>query len=181
MSSIRAFEMKKYLLMPAAMLVSSCLPLTVAQAADSTIITIKANIVASPCTVDTTQLDIDLGEIQADTLAVAGATSPWSSPSQIHLSHCPATTQGVQATFSGTPATNGDANGYKNVGAGGDASISVQLQGANSTYLSNGHKTGFMLVTNNSVDFPVQARLYTSAAANPGLVAATVTVTFEYE
>lgn len=173
--------MKKYFLMLTAVLMSSCFPLTLAQAADSTEITVKANIVASPCTVDTTQLDIDLGDIQADTLAVAGATSPWSSLSQIHLSHCPATTQGVQATFSGTPATNGDTNGYQNTGAGGDSSISVQLMGANSDYLSNGHKTGFMLVTNNSVDFPVQARLYTSAAAKPGAVAATVTVTFEYE
>lgn len=173
--------MKPSILVLAAILLSPFLSQTVVRAADSTVISIKANIVASPCTIDTTQLDINLGDIQADLLATTGATTDWSPVQNIHLSHCPVTTQGVQATFTGTPATNGDVNGYKNTGAGADPSISVQLMGANNAYLINGHKTGYTVVKNSSVDFPVQARLYTSAAANPGAVAATVTVTFEYE
>lgn len=171
--------MKSYKYALAIALLSAGLPMSTVQAADNTAINIKANIVASPCTVDTTTLDIDLGDIQASTMEAAGSTSPWSALNNIHLSNCPLTTQGVQATFSGTPATNGDTNGYKNTGT--DSFISVQLMDANNVYLVNGHKTGFRTIQSKSVDFPVKARLYTSAAAQPGAVAATVTVSFEYE
>lgn len=153
-----------------------------AMAADTTVINITANIVASPCVVNTTQLNIDLKDIQASTLATAGATSGWSDPQKISLINCPATTSSVIATFTGDPATNGDTNGYANEGTGNDSSISVQLADDNATpnYLSNG-KTSEVAVVNNAADFTVKARLYTSGSAKPGLVASHVNVGFEYK
>lgn len=153
----------------------------VATAADTSIITITANVTASPCTVNTTNLALEIGPVQASTLATAGATSGWSPTKTISLTNCPAGTSSVQATFSGTPASNGDTNGYANTGV--DKSISVQLADDAGTinYLSNGKSTADTPVVNNAVDFKVRARLYTSGAAQPSDVSSTVNVSFTYK
>lgn len=49
------------------MLVLPCLYNMSANAVDDTTINITANIVASPCTISTSNLNIDLGDIQANT------------------------------------------------------------------------------------------------------------------
>jgi minor fimbrial subunit len=151
---------------------------TSALAVDFTKINITATVVASPCTVATTSLDIPLGNIQASSL---GTAQPWSQPKPIQLTNCPASTTGVRATFSGTPASNGDTNGYKNEGA--DAGISVQLSDGAATpnYYSNGKSTDYATVANHAVAFNIAARLYSSGSPQPGPVSSTVNVTFEYK
>lgn len=164
------------------MLVLPCIYNISAIAADDTTINITANIVASPCTISTSNLNIDLGDIQANTLESAGATSPWSPVNTIHLTNCPISTTSVVATFTGTPAVNGDANGYKNVGAGGDNLISVELADDSSTpnFYSN-NKTASKTIANNAADINLRARLYTNGAATPGAVASTINVNFEFK
>lgn len=152
-----------------------------ATAADNTIISIKATIVASPCTVSTQTMSIDLGDIQASTLDAAGKTSPWSPVQFIQLTNCPASTSSVQATFSGSPATNGDTNGYINTA--GNTNISIQLADDSETinYLSNGKITADLPVSAGTVNVPVRARLYTSTATQPGNVYTSINVTFTYK
>ncbi len=151
-----------------------------AQAANTTIITVIANIVASPCTVSTETLNIDLGDIQASALEAAGSTTPWSPVNSILLTNCPVGTNSIIARFQGTPATNGDSDGYKNEGAA--PTISVQLADNESTpkMLSTG-KTESLNIVNKAAQVDVKARLYSSGVAAPGAVKATINVEFEYK
>lgn len=151
-----------------------------ALAADTTIITVTANIVASPCTVSTSNLNIDLGDIQASALEAAGSTTPWSPVNSILLTDCPISTRSVIARFQGTPAANGDSDGYKNEGT--DANVSVQLadNAATPKILSTG-KTESLNVVNKAAQVDVKARLYSSGMAAPGAVKSTINVEFEYK
>lgn len=150
-------------------------------AADTAVITVTANVVASACTIGT-PAPIDLGTIPATSLETAGATSSWSSvQSSISLSNCPAGTTSVEATFTGTPATNGDTNGYKNEGSGSQ-NISVQLadDAATPNMYSNGIKAT-QAVANKAAQFNLKARLYTNGVATPGAVKATITANLAFK
>lgn len=151
-----------------------------AQAANTTIITVTANIVASPCTVSTETLNIDLGDIQASALEAAGSTTPWSPVNSILLTNCPVGTNSVIARFQGTPATNGDSDGYKNEGAAPTISVQLADNAATPKMLSTG-KTESLNVVNKAAQVDVKARLYSSGVAAPGAVKATINVEFEYK
>lgn len=172
--------MKRYIYSTVAILLVAVTVTPLSQAADNTVINITANIVASPCTISTSNLNIDLGDIQASTLEIAGSTTPWSAVNTIYLTNCPAATKSVIARFSGTVATNGDSDGYKNDGA--DPMISVQLADNASTpkILSNG-KTETEFVADGAAKVDLKARLYASGAVSPGAVRSTINVSFEFK
>jgi minor fimbrial subunit len=151
---------------------------TSAWAADSTVINIKANIVASPCTVATDKLDIDLGDIQSVVLAKAEDASPWSAVQNIQLTNCPAGTSTVTATFNGTPGVNFVS--YKNTGTANNVGIELADDNSTINYLSNG-TTKAVTVASGSANIPVRARLQSDGAATVGTVLASVNVTFEYK
>ena len=73
--------------------------------AESTV-RITSNITASPCTVDTTSSDINLGVMTASYLnnPSLNQASDYTLPLVIKLIGCPETTTSVSATFSGTPS-----------------------------------------------------------------------------
>lgn len=160
---------------------AQCFSLATSQAADNTAINVTANIVASPCTISTSELNIDLGDIQATKLEAPGSTSDWSPVSKILLTNCPASTTSVIAHFGGGgAATNGDVNGYQNLGM--DKSISVELADDSPTpyYLSQGKELTTNVV-NHSAEFDVKARLYSSGNSTPGQVGSTVQVVFYFK
>lgn len=151
-----------------------------AQAANTTVITVIANIVASPCTVSTETLNIDLGDIQASALGATGSTTSWSPVNSIFLTNCPVGTNSVIARFQGTPATNGDSDGYKNEGTAPTISVQLADNAATPKMLSTG-KTESLNVVNKAAQVDVKARLYSSGVAAPGAVKATINVEFEYK
>lgn len=151
-----------------------------ATAAETSQITITANVVASPCTVDTTSLQIDLGNIEASTLLTAGQFSPWSAEKTITLSKCPASTTAVDAVFTGVADTD-DINGYKNTAA--NTNVSIQLAKPDGvTYLNNNAHYGNVAVSGGNAVFSVKARLFTQkGTALPGAAAAIAQVAFIYK
>jgi len=150
-------------------------------AADTSQITITANVVASSCTVDTTSLQIDLGNIEASTLLTAGQFSPWSDEKTITLSKCPASTTGVDAVFTGVADTD-DTNGYKNTSSGA-TNVSIELAKPDGvTYLNNNAHYGNVAVSGGNAVFSVKARLFTpKGTALPGAAGAVAQVAFIYK
>ncbi|WP_413530759.1 fimbrial protein [Rahnella inusitata] len=149
-------------------------------AADSTI-NITATIVASPCTVDTASknLSINLGDIQASTLAAANVGSPWVNGT-IKLTNCPSTTSQVVATFTGTADTNA-AFAYKNTGTGSSAASVHVMDAAGSADLKNG-ATLTQTVTSGAAAIPFKVRVYTSkGSVTPGAISAAISVAFTYK
>ena len=151
-----------------------------AMAADSSL-NISGNVVASPCTVDAASknLSINLGDVQASTLAAANVGSPWVDGT-INLTNCPSTTSQVTATFTGTADTNA-AFAYKNTGAGSSqASIHIMNKDL-SADLKNG-ATLTQAVTSGAAALPFKARMYTSkGGVTPGVVSAAISVNFTYK
>lgn len=144
---------------------------------------IKGMIKASPCVVDNAGGDgitVPLGDkIEAYKLANASSSSDWVEFT-IDLKDCPITASSAIATFSGTEAME-SVTLYKNLGEATNVQIELQSQaGAN---LGNG-KTMTQPVNhdNNSVTFPLQARVYSFAGgATPGSIIGTVLVNLTYE
>ncbi len=171
--------MKNISSITAAALLIPAMFITSANAADTTVINIKANIVATSCLVTTTVLNIDLGNIQGGIIQNAGSSTPWSGENVIDLTGCPLGTTSVDAKFTGKTAPN-DTNGYKNTG--GDDAVSVQLGDGASTpkYFSNNTIIN-QPIANNGAQIKLHARLYTSGVAKPGAVNSTVNVEFSYK
>lgn len=151
---------------------------TFSMAADTTVINIKANIVASSCAVETDTLNIDLGDIDVRGLSGGGATSPWSDIQNIKITDCPAGVSTVKATFSGTP---GDYTGsYKNMGTAKNVAVILGDDKSDYNSMWNG-STLELPVASGGVSIPVRARLYSESLATVGTVEATVNVAFEYK
>ncbi len=73
------------------------LNITPLQAADITI-TVNGKVVAKPCTVSTTNANVDLGDLYTFSLVSAGSASAWHSTA-LDLSNCPVGTSRVVATL----------------------------------------------------------------------------------
>lgn len=144
---------------------------------------IKGMIKASPCVVDNAGgngISVSLGDkIKAYKLAEASSSSDWVEFT-IDLKDCPITASSAIATFSGSEATE-SATLYENLGEATNVQIELQSQaGAN---LGNGQTmTQPVNHDNNSVTFPLQARVYSFAGgATPGSIIGTVLVALTYE
>ncbi|KFK95430.1 hypothetical protein IV04_11420 [Serratia sp. Ag1] len=151
-----------------------------ANAADTSTINITGNVVASPCVVNASNsvINIDLGDIQASSLATAGAFGAWQ-PFSITLTGCPVSTTKVTAAFAGTPDAT-DATRYKNQGTA--SNLTVELVGANSgNNLGNG-KTTFTMVSgaSKSATFDLKTRAYSNGTVMPGTINASVVASFTY-
>lgn len=149
-----------------------------ASAADSTVINIKANIVASSCAVETDTLNIDLGDVDVRELSTGGKKSPWSDIKNIVINDCPAGVTSVKATFSGTPGLS--TSSFKSRGTARNVAVYLADDNPTETILQNG-TTLELPVASGGVIFPVRACLYAEGIATVGTVVSTVNVAFEYK
>lgn len=145
-------------------------------AADVTI-TINGRVVAKPCTVSTTQVTVDLGDLYTFDLATAGAASSWQ-PVTLSLINCPVGTSKVTATFSGTADASGSY--YVNQGAAGN--IALQLADSGGMNLPNG-STKIVSVddTSRAASFVLQVRAITpSGNVTQGSIQSLINVIYTY-
>ncbi|XXD07989.1 fimbrial protein [Klebsiella sp. R445] len=151
------------------------LNITTLQAADITI-TVNGKVVARPCTVFTTNANVELGDLYTFSLASAGSTSAWHS-TVLDLTNCPIGTSRVVATFSGTADSTGY---YKNKGTAGN--IQLELRDDSDTTLNNGaKKTVLVDDSSQSARFTLKVRaLSVNGGATQGTIQAVISVTYIY-
>jgi len=159
------------------MLSSILLPV---HAADNVIISFTGNIQQASCTVDgPTNIPVDLGTLQATSLAAAGSSSTWI-PFSLKLNNCPNGLLTATATFTGTPDSQDINSMYKNTGTSNP--LAVQLQSGDGTLALGNNKTWQRQVTGNTVTYDLRTRAYSGAGAvNPGTIGAVVVATFTYQ
>lgn len=151
-------------------------------AGDPVTLNITGNVVASPCIVNggAGNIDVDLGDIQATTLAAA-ASSSTEVPFDIKLTACPTGTSSVVATFSGTSDSVAGADYYKNSGTATNVAVGL-IQASTSNLKGSGTTITQTVETDRTVTMGMKAKAYSSAGgATPGTIKSVVTVTFIYQ
>ena len=145
------------------------------QAADVTI-TVNGKVVAKPCTVSTTNANVELGDLYTFSLLSAGSASAWHSVA-LELSNCPVGTSRVIASFSGTA----DATGYyQNQGTAKNIQLELQDDGGNT--LNTGATTTVTVEeASQSARFPLKVRaLSVNGGATQGTIKTVINVTYTY-
>ncbi|MBV6817990.1 type 1 fimbrial protein [Rahnella sp. PD12R] len=149
--------------------------------ADPVNINITGNVVASPCTVNNNNnnLNIDLGtDIQAKDLFTAGSGSALT-PFNLSLTSCPLGTSNVKVTFTGTADTTSPVR-YKNTGTATNLAVELSQQGTG-TLLNNNSSLTQPVLGDNTVTYALNARAYaTSGSVTPGSISSVVQVNFTY-
>lgn len=144
-------------------------------AADDVVITVTGRVVPLPCTVDTTQLKIDVGRIYASALAKPGSSGSWVNGT-IRLSNCPAVTSGVTASF------RGKLGNYYYANAGTAKNVELQLQTVSGIDLSNGKSHAITITRQRTAELPIRVRAYSgSGKAVDGTIRGTIDVTYTYQ
>lgn len=144
-------------------------------AADVTI-TVNGKVVAKPCTVSTTNANVELGDLYTFSLLSAGSASAWHSVA-LELSNCPVGTSRVIASFSGTA----DATGYyQNQGTAKNIQLELQDDGGN-TLNTGATTTVTVKEASQSARFPLKVRaLSVNGGATQGTIKTVINVTYTY-
>ncbi|MDE7590855.1 type 1 fimbrial protein [Enterobacter bugandensis] len=142
-------------------------------------ISVKGNIVASPCKIDSDSLNqsIRLGALVASELKEAGSAGP-QKVFQVKFYDCPYGTSAINLSFSGEPDSVEPASSYKN---NGDASnIFIRLMTKDNRPAGPGQiVTGVLNGNNNFIfDFVTQAVSKGNATVGSITAAATFTITY---
>ncbi len=140
-------------------------------------ITIKGQVVATPCTVSTANANIDLGNLYSADFINPGSTSAWQSFS-LNLTNCPVGTSRVTATFSGTSDSS---NSYF-ANTGGAKNMAIQLADSTGNNLKNG-STKVVPVNDSSksavLNLEVRA-ITTQGSASQGSIQSVINVVYTY-
>lgn len=146
-------------------------------------VNISGVVVASPCSVDTTNsdLNVNLGtNIQATSLATAGNTST-PVPFKLVVKDCPTTTTKVTASFSGTPDAAAGGRYATTSGTGMADNVAVEVARDVSPYtLQNPGSTLDMTVVGTTATFLLRASAYAKGTVTPGNIASVMSVDFTY-
>lgn len=147
-------------------------------AADS-VITLTGTIKASPCTVDSTTKQVNLGEYYVDKMKASGDYIPFT----LSLSSCPTGTTKVTATFSGNADSTSPNSYYTNAGTAKNIHIELVTDATTPAGLGNGKSLAATVdTTTKKVEFKLKARVNKHATLTPvpGTISTTVNVAFTY-
>ncbi|WP_105606675.1 fimbrial protein [Cronobacter sakazakii] len=156
-------------------------------ASDPVTINITGNVIASPCTFDTSAstLNIDLGEKDAASLATPGAEMPYKVFSLV-MKDCPAGTTKVTATFIGTNDSSSTVgNGFKNTGTATNMVVQIKDNAATdwtSSFKSGDSMTANVNTTDKTAKFDLATRAYTpTGSVIPGTINSSIVADFTYQ
>ncbi|HEX4503369.1 MAG TPA: fimbrial protein [Scandinavium sp.] len=150
-------------------------------AADTLTINVSGNVVASPCKVNGggTSLSVPLGDIQSTTLSAAG-TSSTPVAFDLKFTECPAGTNSVIATFTGTADPVAGTSYYQNAGTAKNVAVGLiqvdtgNLKGTGSTITQS-------VLADRTATMKMQAKAYSSAGgATPGTITSAIVATMTY-
>jgi minor fimbrial subunit len=138
-------------------------------------IRVSGRVVAQACTVDTTQLTLDLGKIYTSALATLDSYGDWVN-STIKLSKCPSVTSGITASFSGTKGQKY----YMNSGTANN--VEIQLQTASGFDLNNNTSQAINITQQGTAELPIRVRAYSPTGnVGEGTIVGTINVAYTYQ
>lgn len=134
------------------------------QAADVTI-TVNGRVVAKPCTIQTKEANVNLGDLYTRNLQQPGSASGWHNIT-LSLTDCPIETSAVTAIVTGSTDNTGY---YKNEGTA--ENIQIELRDDQDATLKNGDsKTVIVDEITRNAQFPLKARAITVIISNNSVV-----------
>lgn len=150
-------------------------------AADSVNVSVTGRIIAGPCIVNggNTNLDVNLGSIQASNMVLPNSTS---TPVGFNLqfTNCPASTRSITVTFSGNPDPVAGADYYKNTGTAANVAIGL-IRTSTGTLQGSGASITQSVLSDGTATLAMQAQVYSSVGgAMPGTINAVVVTTMQY-
>ncbi len=146
------------------------------QAADVTI-TVNGRVVAKPCTIQTKEANVNLGDLYTRNLQQPGSASGWHNIT-LSLTDCPAETSAVTAIVTGSTDNTGY---YKNEGTA--ENIQIELRDDQDATLKNGDSKMVIVdeITRNA-QFPLKARAITvNGNASQGTIEALINVIYTWQ
>lgn len=149
--------------------------------ADSVSVGVTGNIVASPCIFNggNTQLDINLGNIEATNMATPGSSSD-PVPFTLSFTQCPVGTRSVMVSFTGTPDPVAGADYYMNSGSATNVAVAMH-EVATGTLKGTGSSITQNIAADRTATMAMQAAVKSvSGGATPGSISAVVVMTMQY-
>jgi minor fimbrial subunit len=149
--------------------------------ADSVSVGVTGNIVASPCIFNggNTQLDINLGNIEATNMATPGSSSD-PVPFTLSFTQCPVGTRSVRVSFTGTPDPVAGADYYMNSGSATNVAVAMR-EAATGTLKGTGSSITQNIAADRTATMAMQAAVKSvSGGATPGSISAVVVMTMQY-
>ncbi|EON1114727.1 fimbrial protein [Escherichia coli] len=145
------------------------------QAADVTI-TVNGRVVAKPCTIQTKEANVNLGDLYTRNLQQPGSASGWHNIT-LSLTDCPVETSAVTAIVTGSTDNTGY---YKNEGTA--ENIQIELRDDQDATLKNGDsKTVIVDEITRNAQFPLKARAITvNGNASQGTIEALINVIYTW-
>lgn len=146
------------------------------QAADVTI-TVNGRVVAKPCTIQTKEANVNLGDLYTRNLQQPGSASGWHNIT-LSLTDCPIETSAVTAIVTGSTDNTGY---YKNEGTA--ENIQIELRDDQDATLKNGDsKTVIVDEITRNAQFPLKARAITvNGNASQGTIEALINVIYIWQ
>ncbi|EPS3522216.1 fimbrial protein [Escherichia coli] len=146
------------------------------QAAD-VIITVNGRVVAKPCTIQTKEANVNLGNLYTRNLQQPGSASGWHNIT-LSLTDCPVETSVVTAIVTGSTDNTGY---YKNEGTA--ENIQIELRDDQDATLKNGDsKTVIVDEITRNAQFPLKARAITvNGNASQGTIEALINVIYTWQ
>lgn len=143
------------------------------QAVDVTI-TVNGRVVAKPCTIQTKEANVNLGDLYTRNLQQPGSASGWHNIT-LSLTDCPVETSAVTAIVTGSTDNTGY---YKNEGTA--ENIQIELRDDQDATLKNGDsKTVIVDEITRNAQFPLKARAITvNGNASQGTIEALINVIY---
>ena len=156
------------------------------QAADVTI-TVNGRVVAKPCTIQTKEANVNLGDLYTRNLQQPGSASGWHNIT-LSLTDCPVETSAVTAIVTGSTDNTGY---YKNEGTA--ENIQIELRDDQDATLKNGDTIKLIVIDDKSetvivdeitrnAQFPLKARAITvNGNASQGTIEALINVIYTWQ
>lgn len=140
-------------------------------------ITVNGRVVAKPCTIQTKEANVNLGDLYTRNLQQPGSASGWHNIT-LSLTDCPVETSAVTAIVTGSTDNTGY---YKNEGTA--ENIQIELRDDQDATLKNGDsKTVIVDEITRNAQFPLKARAITvNGNASQGTIEALINVIYTWQ
>ncbi|TJF03128.1 type 1 fimbrial protein [Escherichia coli] len=139
--------------------------------------TVNGRVVAKPCTIQTKEANVNLGDLYTRNLQQPGSASGWHNIT-LSLTDCPVETSAVTAIVTGSTDNTGY---YKNEGTA--ENIQIELRDDQDAALKNGDsKTVIVDEITRNAQFPLKARAITvNGNASQGTIEALINVIYTWQ
>lgn len=140
-------------------------------------LTVNGRVVAKPCTIQTKEANVNLGDLYTRNLQQPGSASGWHNIT-LSLTDCPVETSAVTAIVTGSTDNTGY---YKNEGTA--ENIQIELRDDQDATLKNGDsKTVIVDEITRNAQFPLKARAITvNGNASQGTIEALINVIYTWQ